>query len=78
MTQGLDCDVHFDISPLAALASNPAALVDAVDNAFTYGRLPAALKTDIATAIKVSTSSGDRVRNAIYLVLTSALYQVEH
>jgi hypothetical protein len=74
----LDGDIHYDLTPFSARASSPPDLVNAVDNAFLYGRLPPALKAEIATAIKASSSSGDRARNAIYLVATSSLYQVEH
>ena len=78
VTRNLDGDIHYDLTPFTALASSPSDLVDAVDNAFLYGRLPAALKSDIATAIQASSSATDRARNAIYLVATSSLYQVEH
>ncbi len=78
VTRGLDGDAHFNLAPFTALASSPNDLVTAVDNAFLYGRLPAALKADIVQAITATTDSGTRVRNAIYLVATSSLYQVEH
>ncbi|HTS47277.1 MAG TPA: DUF1800 domain-containing protein, partial [Bryobacteraceae bacterium] len=78
VARSLDGDIHYDLTPFTALAGSPSDLVDAVDNAFLYGRLPASLKSDIAAAITASTSSADRARNAIYLVATSSLYQVEH
>ena len=78
VARNLDGDIHYDLTPFTALASSPSDLVDAVDNALLYGRLPASLKSDIATAITASSSSADRARNAIYLVATSSLYQVEH
>ena len=61
-----------------ALAGSPADLVDAVDRAFLYGRLPAALKAEIVTAVSATHDYNLRVRNAIYLVASSALYQVQH
>lgn len=78
VARNLDGDIHYDLSPFTALAGSPSDLVNAVDNAFLYGRLPAVLKSDIAAAIAVATSSGDRARNAVYLVATSSLYQIEH
>jgi uncharacterized protein (DUF1800 family) len=77
VARNLDGDIHYDLSPFTALASSPSDLVDAVNNTFLYGRLPASLKPDIVAAITAA-SGTDRVRNAIYLVATSALYQVEH
>ena len=78
VARGLDGDAHIAFAPFTALASSPADLVTAVDNAFLYGRLPASLKADIVTAISASDNSLTRVQNAIYLVCTSSLYQVEH
>jgi hypothetical protein len=52
--------------------------VDEVDHAFLYGRLPAALKPEIVTAVSATHDYNLRVRNAIYLVASSALYQVQH
>ena len=78
VTRGLDGDVSFNLGPLTALAGTPATLVDAVDNAFLFGRLPAELKASIITAISATTDRTERVRTAIYLVATSALYQVQH
>ena len=78
IARNLDGDIHYDLSPFTSLASSPADLVNALDNVFLFGRLPAALKSDIAAAISVSTSSTERVHNAIYLICTSSLYQVEH
>jgi Protein of unknown function (DUF1800) len=76
--RGFNGDAQFDLTPLVALAASPADLVDAVDRAFLYGRLPAALKVQIVTAISSTHDYNLRVRNAIYLVGSSALYQVQH
>ena len=78
VTRGLDGDVSFNLGPLQALASSPATLVDAVDAAFLFGRLPTGLKADIITAISATNDRSERVRTAIYLVTTSSLYQVQH
>ena len=78
VARGLDGDAHFAFAPFTSLASSPTDLVTAVDNTFLYGRLPASVKADIVTAISATNDSPTRVQNAIYLVCTSSLYQVEH
>jgi uncharacterized protein (DUF1800 family) len=76
--RGLNGDAQFDLSPFVALAGSPPDLVDEVDRAFLYGRLPATLKPEIVRAISVTHDYNLRVRSAIYLVASSALYQVQH
>jgi uncharacterized protein (DUF1800 family) len=78
LEKGLNGDAQFDLTPLLSLAGSPPDLVDAVDHAFLYGRLPAALKPEIVTAVSATHDYNLRVRNAIYLVASSALYQVQH
>jgi uncharacterized protein (DUF1800 family) len=76
--KGLNGDAQFDLMPFVALAGSPGDLVDAVDHAFLYGRLPAALKAEIVAAVSATHDYNLRVHNAIYLVASSAFYQVEH
>lgn len=76
--KGLNGDAQFDLAPFVALAGSPGDLVDAVDHAFLYGRLPAALKPQIVSAVSATHDYNLRVHNAIYLVVGSAFYQVEH
>jgi uncharacterized protein (DUF1800 family) len=78
LEKGLNGDAQFDLTPLVSLAASPADLVDAADHAFLYGRLPAALKPEIVAAVSATHDYNLRVRNAIYLVASSALYQVQH
>lgn len=78
VARNLGGNAHFSLDALTALAGSPADLVDAVNNAFLFGRLPASLKGNIVAAISATTDHNTRVRNAIYLVCSSALYQVEH
>jgi len=75
---GLGGDALFDLSPFAAFAGSPSELVDAIDNAFLCGRLPAQVKAEIVAAISVTHDYDSRVHNAIYLVASSSLYQVQH
>lgn len=78
MASGLDRDVRFSTSLLAELASDPAELVDVLNTALLYGRLPLALRADIITALGATTDRNDRVKTALYLIASSPLYQVEH
>jgi len=76
--KGLNGDAQFDLSPFIALAGSPSDMVDAVDRAFLYGRLPQNVKEQIVNAVSATHDYNLRARNAIYLVATSALYQVQH
>lgn len=76
--KGLNGDAQCDLAPFAAFAGSPSDLVDAVDRALLYGRLPAALKPEIVSAVSATHDYNLRTRNAIYLVASSAFYQVQH
>jgi len=76
--KGFNGDAEFDTAPFVALAGAPGELVDAVDRTFLFGRLPSRLKEEIVTAVTATHDYNLRVRNAIYLVASSALYQVQH
>jgi len=70
---------QIDWAPWAALAGNPAALVDRLDRLLTHGTLSAAAKGAIETAIAAvpATDPTTRAKTAFYLFLTSSQYQVE-
>jgi uncharacterized protein (DUF1800 family) len=78
VTKKLGGGVDFDLTPFTTLAGSPTDLVEAVDHALLYGRLPAELKPVIAQAVGATSDPLMRARNAIYLVATSPLYQVQH
>jgi hypothetical protein len=78
IAQNLDGDIHYSLGPFSQLYNSPGDMVNAIDNAFMYGRMPATLKADIVTAIKAAGNATDAARNAIYLIATSSLYQVQH
>jgi uncharacterized protein (DUF1800 family) len=69
-----------DLTPYVALAANPAALVNALDNALTGGVLPASLKQIVTSAVQAEagTSALHQVQTALYLILTSNYYNVWH
>jgi hypothetical protein len=61
------------------MASNPAGVVDALNAFFLHGRMSADMRNAIiasTTAIPASNALG-RLRNALYLVVTSPQYLVE-
>src|SRR6202049_1296932 len=74
IARNLDGDIHWNMGPFIQLAGSPPDLVNAIDNAFMFGRMPGALKAEITAATTAATNSADRVRNAIYLMATSSLY----
>jgi hypothetical protein len=75
-----------DLSILAGMYANPAALVDYASNMLLYQPLPAAWRTAIINAVSAVTLSAtptnaqmyDRARTAVYLIALSPKYQVEH
>jgi len=68
-----------DLTPFVPLASNPAALADALDLTLTRGVMPAAMKQTLVGAIS-NDSAGNvhRVQTGAYLVLMSSYYNVWH
>ena len=72
-----------DWTALASLAATPQALVDAVNNAFMYGQMPASVQTQILSAVNAITGTStaaykQRAQAAVYLTVSSSYYNVEH
>jgi hypothetical protein len=72
-----------DWTALASLAATPQALVDAVNNAFMYGQMPASVQTQILSAVNAITGTTtaaykQRAQAAVYLTVSSSYYNVEH
>lgn len=61
------------------LAGNPTQLVDALNQALMHNTLPASVKASIITAVTAVPvgDSAKRVQTAVYLIVSSSLYQVE-
>jgi uncharacterized protein (DUF1800 family) len=72
--------ITVDLTAYLPLASNPAGLVNALDNALTGGVLPASLKQIVAATVQADASTGPlhQVQDALYLILTSNYYNVWH
>lgn len=77
-TKNLNGGSRVDLNPFLPLAGSATALVDAVDHALLHGRLPAEHRAAIVAAVETTGDSLLRTRTAIYLVGTSALYQIQH
>ncbi|MBL8221969.1 MAG: DUF1800 family protein, partial [Bryobacterales bacterium] len=70
--------VTVDLTPYSNLAATPDALIDKVAALFLGGQIPATLKSTIATAVAAAPSSREKARTALYLVLSSPYYQIDH
>lgn len=73
---------QLNLTNLTALASNPSAMVDALDSLLLHGTMDAAMKTQVVNAVNSIpvTDAGyqiKRARTAVYLVATSQQYQVQ-
>ena len=83
MLKHLSAGAVIDWTALTNLAAAPQALVDAVNNAFMYGQMPAAVQTQILSAVNALTGTTaavykQRAQAAVYLTVSSAYYNVEH
>jgi uncharacterized protein (DUF1800 family) len=65
-------------SPLGQMASNPGNLVDALGMLFMHGQMSSQMRSAIVSHITSLTDTGQRVRVATYLVITSSQYKIEH
>ncbi len=73
------------ISPLGLMASatgnattDSTNLVNALNNIFMHGQMPAQMQSAIVSHVATLTNIPERVRVATYLVITSSFYKVEH
>jgi uncharacterized protein (DUF1800 family) len=65
-------------SSLGVLAATPSALVSNLNMLLMHSQMPTAMNTTIVNAITPLTSNAQRVRVAIYLIVTSSQYKVIH
>lgn len=72
-------DVVVDYTPFTSRAADPAGLTDYISTLFLGGQMSAEHRAEIINRVQVSapTNLTERVRTALYLVLTSAQYQVD-
>ena len=67
-----------DLTRLVALADNPGKLLDQLDAQLTHSQMSAAMRGAILTAISGISDPRRRTLAAIYLIVTSSQYQVQH
>ena len=65
-------------SALGVMAATPGTLVDALGTLLMHGQMPAYMRTIVVNAITPLTDNGQRVRVAVYLILSSSQYKVMH
>jgi uncharacterized protein (DUF1800 family) len=65
-------------SPLGLLANSTPALLDELNKLFMHGQMSSQLRTTILNTINPLNDSGQRVRVAVYLVITSSQYKIAH
>ena len=65
-------------SPLGVMAANPTNLVNYLGQIFMHGQMPSNMQTAIVNHIATLTDMGERVRVAIYLIITSSQYKINH
>ena len=65
-------------STLGTIAADPGKLADTLSVLLMHGQMPATMRTVIVNTITPYTDNGQRVRVAVYLVLSSSLYKVMH
>jgi uncharacterized protein (DUF1800 family) len=68
-----------DLSPIQALARNPAELVDALNTLLMHGTMSSDMRESVIGAVSAVAASNPlkRARTAVYLVASSSQYQVE-
>lgn len=71
-------DFPVDLAPFVNLAGDSAALIDAVDRTLLYGRMPAAMRQSLATAIAAQGDALSRAQTALYLTALSGFYAVQY
>jgi uncharacterized protein (DUF1800 family) len=65
-------------STLGTMAANPATLVSTLNTLLMHSQMPANMQSEIISAMTPLTSNAQRVRVAIYLIVTSSQYKVIH
>jgi len=71
-------DVTLDFSSFVAVAGNIPQLIDAVDQALLYGRMPQPVRQSLANAIAAQQDNASRTQTALYLTALSGLYAVQY
>jgi hypothetical protein len=60
------------------MAASPVTLTDTLGMLFMHSQMPANMRTTIINTITPLTSNAQRVRIAVFLIITSSQYKVIH
>jgi hypothetical protein len=71
-------DATIDLSPFQAYGNDMPSLVEAVNQALLYGRMPAAMKQVLITAATPGYDAKTRIQTVLYLTALSGQYAVQH
>jgi uncharacterized protein (DUF1800 family) len=71
-------DFTLSIAPFVAVAGNTPQLIDAVDQALLYGRMPQNMRQSLANAITAQSDNNSRAQIALYLAALSGFYAVQY
>jgi len=74
---GFNVDLS-NTSALGVMAANPSTLVSYLSMLLMHSQMPANMQTVIVNAITPLTSNAQRVRIAVYLIVTSSQYKMIH
>jgi hypothetical protein len=70
-------DYSVDMTPFRAVAGNTTQLIDAVDKALLYGRMPSNMRQSLATAIAAQPDNNSKALTAVYLTALSGFFAVQ-
>ncbi len=70
-------DFTVDLTPFTT-AATPVELIDRVDQALLYGRMPQGMRQSIANVMAVQQTASERMQMALYLTAISGLAAVQH
>jgi hypothetical protein len=71
-------DSTLSIAPFVAVAGNTPQLIDAVDQALLYGRMPQNMRQSLANVIAAQGDNNSRAQIALYLTALSGFYAVQY
>jgi len=71
-------DFPLSITAYINLAGNTVALIDAVDQALLYGRMPVAMRQSLANAINAQGDNVSKARTALHLTALSGFYAIQY
>jgi uncharacterized protein (DUF1800 family) len=71
-------DVKIDLAPYLAVASDRNTVIERINAALLYGRMPQAMKDSLAAAMAAAADNNQAVITALYLTVLSGTYSVQY